>query len=188
MEDLGNGGAAIDNNPLLRLLGPTNPYFENGKSDGRMQELVVDGYAHIAPWGDRYGATPFFQYMSILNADSENQGWMAGADLGSIDLVKLTVMYAHVGRNATMALFTDSDIFEGFTNAKGWYFAAERQLWRGVRVRGAYMISDQLEPTCKLADVLIQLCDAASQDSLLAPYRKTTLDRQRFQLDVMVDF
>jgi hypothetical protein len=187
-EDLGNGGAAIDNNPLFRLLGPTNPYFQNGQSTGRMRELVVDGYATFTPWGDRYAITPFFQYMTLLNADSENNGWMAGAEFGSVDLVRLTVMYASIGRNATMALFTDSDMFEGFTNAEGWYFSAERQLWRGVRVRGAYMLANQLESECKLASTSLALCDTASQIANLAPYRATTLDRQRFQLDLTVDF
>lgn len=187
-EDLGNGGAAIDNNPLFRLLGPTNKYFQNGESMGRMRELVVDGYATFTPWGERFAITPYFQYMQMLTTDSENDGFMAGALFGSVDLVQLTVMYARIGRNATMALFTDSDMFEGFTNAKGWYFAAERQLWRGVRVRGAYMIANQLNEECELADQSLALCDTASQIALLAPYRTTTLDRQRFQFDLMVDF
>ena len=187
-EDLGNGGAAIDNNPLFRLLGPTNPYYQSGESTGRMRELVVDGYASFTPWGERYAITPYFQYMTLLNADSENSGWMAGFEFGSPELVRLTVMYASIGRNATMALFTDSDMFEGFTNAKGWYFSAERQLWRGVRVRGAYLLANQLEKECELASTSLALCDTASQIANLAPYRTTTLDRQRFQLDLTVDF
>ena len=187
-EDLGNGGAAIDNNPLFRLLGPTSPYYQNGESTGRMRELVVDGYANFTPWGERYAITPFFQYMTMLTTSSENLGWMAGVELGSVELVQLTVMFASIGRNATMAIFTDSDMFEGFTNAKGWYFAAERELWRGVRVRGAYMIANQLENECKLAEVSLALCDTATQIANLAPYRATTLDRQRFQFDLTVDF
>jgi hypothetical protein len=187
-QDLGNGGAAIDNNPLFRLLSPNNPYFQDGRSSGRMQELVVDGYINLTPWGERYAIAPYFQYMTLLNADSENTGWMAGVELGSTELVRLTVMYASIGRNATMALFTDSDMFEGFTNAKGWLFAAERELWRGVRVRGAYEISDQREKECALANTSLALCDTASQITNLAPYRMTTLDRQRFQFDLMVDF
>lgn len=188
MEDLGNGGESIEDNPLFRLLSPTNPYFEDGRSQGRMKELVVDGYLTLTPWGERYAITPYFQYMTMLNSDSENDGWMAGMEFGSPELVRLTVMYAEIGRNATMALFTDSDTFDGLTNVKGWVVAAERQLWRGVRVRGAYMVSRQLEAECELADVNLALCDTASQISNLAPFRMTTLDRQRFQLDLQVDF
>jgi hypothetical protein len=190
MEDLGNGGAAISRNPLFRLLGPTNSLFEDGSSQGRTREMVTDAYVNFTPWGERYSMTPFFQYMHMFNVvgGSEDNGWLAGIDLGSAELVRLTVMYASIGRNATNAIFTDSDIFEGFTNAEGWYFAAERQIWRGVRMRGAYMRSRELQGDCALASQSLALCDTASQISDLAPYRKTTLDRQRFQLDLMVDF
>ena len=94
-------------------------------------------------------------------------------------------MYASIGRNATMALFTDSDMFEGFTNAKGWYFAAERQLWRGVRVRGAYMISNQLAAGVRARPTRVAgALRHRVADRRLAPFRTTTLDRQRFQLDL----
>ena len=126
--------------------------------------------------------------MQMLNTDSENDGWMAGAEFGSLDLVRLTVMYASIGRNATMALFTDSDMFEGFTNAKGWYFSAERQLWRGVRVRGAYMVANQLSPSASCERRSLALCDTASQIAPARAVPQTTLDRQRFQLDLTVDF
>jgi hypothetical protein len=188
MEDLGNGGAAIDNNPLFRLLGPTNPLFEDGSSSGRTKELVIDANARFTPWGERWAIAPFFQWMSLINADSENQGWAVGADLGNPDLLKITVMYASIGRNATVSLFTDSDAYEGFTNAKGWYVAAERNLWRGVRLRGAFMRSKQLRANCDLEDQSLALCDTATQDARLSPFRETTLDRYRWQLDVMVDF
>jgi hypothetical protein len=183
MEDLGNGGAAIDRNPLLLPFGGSN-----GKSAGRTQEIVVDTYATFTPFGERFGITPFAQFMTIPNAKSEDTGFTLGFDFGSVDLVKLTLMYAWIQRNATLSLFTDSDLFEGFTNAKGWYVSAERQLWRGVRVRGAYMLSQELNEECHDASKDIHLCDTASQINALGAYRHTTLDRNRWQLDVMVDF
>ena len=186
MEDLGNGGTAIDKNPLFRLLGPTNPLFENGKSDGRTKELVVDAYATMTPWGERWSITPFFQWMSLIDANSENDGFAVGADLGTPDFLKLTVMYAWIGRNATISLFTDSDAYEGLTNVKGWYVAAERNLTKGVRLRGAYMLSHQLQANCD--ENVDALCDTATSVKVLAPYRQTTLDRSRWQLDLLVDF
>jgi len=188
MEDQGNGGAAIDHNPLFQILGPSSPLFENGKSKGRMHELVVDAYARLTPWGERYAITPFFQYMTLLNATSEDQGWVAGVDLGSVQFLRVSLMYAYIERNATMALFTDSDAYEGFTNAKGWYVAAEREIFRGVRVRGVYMFSQQANDTCHDASKNLALCDTASQLSLLDDFRRTTLDRNRWQLDFIVDF
>lgn len=188
LQDLGNGGDAIENNPLFRLLGPTNRLYEDGSSQGRMRELVVDGYARFTPWGERWAITPFFQWMTLLDADSENTGWSAGVELGSIDLLKITAMYASIERNATVSLFTDSDVFEGFTNVKGWYVSAERRLWRGVRMRSAFIYSRQNQDDCDLAERSTALCDTASQISVLGPYRETTLDRTRWQVDLMVDF
>jgi len=186
MEDFGNGGAAIDRNPLFRLLGPTNPLYESGKSDGRSKEVVVDGYATLTPWGERWTVTPFFQWMSILDANTENNGWSVGADFGTPDFLKITVLYASLERNATFSLFTDSDAFDGFTNVKGWYVAAERNLAKGVRLRGAFMRSQQLHADCN--EDVAALCDTASQDARLAPFRETTLDRYRWQVDLLVDF
>ena len=188
MEDQGNGGAAIDKNPLFQLLGPASPLFENGKSKGRMQELVLDAYATFTPFGEAYAVTPFFQFMTLLNAKSEDKGFVVGLDLGSVQLVKITLIYAYIERNATMALFTDSDIFEGFTNAKGWYVAAEREIFRGIHVRGSYMFSQEANDTCHDASKNTALCDTASQLTLLDEYRRTTLDRNRWQLDFIVEF
>lgn len=191
MLDLGNGGAAIDGNPLFNLLaGPPNadPLYEDGSSQGRTKELVIDGYATFTPWGERWAITPFVQYMTLPDADSENTGWAAGVELGSIELLKITAMYASIERNATISVFTDSDSYEGFTNVKGWYVAAERQIWRGVRVRGAFMSSKQNRDECDQEEVSPALCDTATQIGVLAPYRETTLDRTRWQFDVLVDF
>jgi len=187
MQDLGNGGAAINDNPLFRLNCPGSP-CTNGKSTGHTKELAVDAYMTFTPYGERFAITPFAQWMTLLDAKSEDNGFTVGFDFGSLDLVKLTVMYAWIQRNATIALFTDSDLFEGFTNAKGWYISAERQLWPGVRVRGAYMLSQELNEDCHDADKSAALCDTASQISVLGPYRRTTLDRNRWQLDFTVDF
>ena len=188
MEDQGNGGAAIDHNPLFQLLGPTSSLFENGKSKGRMQELVLDTYLRATPWGERYAITPFVQFMTLLNAKSEDKGFLVGVDLGNVEFVRLTLIYAWIERNATMALFTDSDLFEGFTNAKGWYVAAERQLFRGVNVRASYLFSQELNETCHDANKNLALCDSASQNALLGDYRHTTLDRNRWRVDLIVEF
>jgi hypothetical protein len=184
MQDLGNGGAAIEHNPLQIVNGTGT-----GKSGGRLHEIVVDAYLTFTPWGERFAITPFGQWMSILNAKSEDNGWSVGFDFGSESLVKLTVMYASVPRNATVALFTDSDLFEGFTNAQGWYVSAQRALWPGVKVRGAYFFSEVANQNCHAAGRDGNSdCDTATQNVLLDAYRRTTLDRNRWQLDFIVDF
>jgi hypothetical protein len=190
LEDLGNGGEAIRRNPLFVLLGPSSPYYTNGRSNGRLQELVVDAHATFEPWGERYRMTPFFQWTTLPEATSEDQGLVAGLDLGDPSLLELTLMWARLERNSTISLYTDSDIFDGYTNVEGFYVALTRRLAQGITLRGTWSHSQQLHNQC---DAIQQgkpsaLCDTASQISAFGAYRKTTLDRDRFQVDLTVDF
>lgn len=188
--DLGNGGDAIDDNPLFVLLGPDNDLFQSGRSEGRINELVVDAYADFTPWGEKFRITPFFQWTTLLTADSEDQGFSIGADLGTPEFLQLTVMWARLERNGTIALFTDSEMFGGFTNAKGWYVSLQRQLLPHVRLRGSFFHSEQLDDDCEAASGggSLALCDTASQIGEVGQFRKTTLDRTRWQADLVVEF
>jgi len=185
--DFGNTGNAIDNNPLFQLLDSNDPDRTDGSADGQIRELVLDGYATFTPWGERYAITPFVQWTTLLTASKEDNGLAIGFDFGTPELAKLTVMWARIERNGTISVFTDSDMFEGFTNAKGWYVALERQIVDGIRVRGAFFRSHQLESECQegRGD---DFCDTAVQLSNLGYFRETTLDRYRWQLDLLVDF
>lgn len=188
--DLGNGGDAIDDNPLFVLLGPNSSYYQSGRSDGRMNEIVVDAYAHLTPWGERFRVTPFVQWMTLPTASDENMGLAVGVEIGTPDLLQLTVMWARIERNATIAIFTDSELFDGYTNAEGWYVALERRILPRVLLRTAFMESDQVNDECEAADGgrPLALCDTASQIEAFSQYRKTTLDRTRIQVDLTVEF
>ncbi len=190
VQEFGNGGGAISKNPIFFFLGPTSTYFESGESQGRMQEAVGDVYMSFSPFGDMWRVTPYFQYMGTLSGiESQNHGYGIGVDLGSSEFLKLSFLYAMIQRNGTISIFTDSDMFDGFTNARGIYVAAERQLTRSLRMRVAYFKSKEAQPGCAAEDKYPTLfCETAALNPFLADFRKTSLDRWRLQVDMTVDF
>jgi hypothetical protein len=209
---LGNGADAIEDNPTL-CLGPSSGIpagFRthcgpdgNGLGDakGKLEEVVADVYAEYTPFGEKWAIKPFFQWATILGAEEEDDAWSVGAELGSLDLLELTVMYARVERNGTIAAFTDSDLFDGFTNAKGWLVQLQRQLLPGLVVRAAWFRSKMAEDQCRAeasdpgAPAQTFLCGAAgtATDVIgtvpeLYLFRKAQLSRDRWQLDFTVSF
>ena len=189
--DTGNGGDAVDGDPLLVLVGPANPLFTSGTSRGRLKQLTADGFLSFTPFGERYRIQPFFLWSKILTASSENQAWAAGVELGDRDLLKLSFLYGQVERNGTVGIFTDSEIFDGFTNVEGWYAAIERSLTEHVYLRAVYSRSKIEEETCAIAaSGKPELCDTAFAlfPDRLAQFRKTQRDRTRWQVDLNVEF
>ena len=45
----------------------------------------------------------------------------------------------------TIRLFTDSDVFDGRTNGKGWFLYGTRQLWTNVDFNMELFISEELD-------------------------------------------
>ncbi|HVP28926.1 MAG TPA: putative porin [Myxococcota bacterium] len=192
VNDLGNGGDAIDRDPLFVLLNdPQSPLYQSGRTRGQMQELVVDGYLRFTPWGERWAIKPFAEFSTILTAHSEDKAYGIGVELGSLELARLTVLYGNVERNGTVALFTDSDLLDGFTNVKGWNIGLERSLTSFMRARVNYSKTKVGQRDCLLADKDGgALCDTffGFSPSALSDYRKTQRDRIRWQIDLLVDF
>jgi hypothetical protein len=189
-EDLGNGGGAIRNNPLLSLFpGSTN----SGASRGQMREIVYDVFTKITPW-EGWTITPWFQSTHMFDAPSEDWGYDAGFDLAMPTHTKLTFMYASMPRNGTIALFTDSDFFDGYTNARGWGLSLEQQINRWTSLRGTYLQSTERNSACQAFSSTGQseLCDTAfwggAPASALADFRSQVLDRQRILIDLLVKF
>ncbi|HXK21507.1 MAG TPA: putative porin [Myxococcota bacterium] len=191
LNGLGNGGDSVEHDPLLVVLTPSSPLFQTGESKGRMEEVVTSVFATLAPFGPRYAVTPFFQWSSITNASSQNVGWSAGVDFGTPDLLKLTVMYADIERNGTVALFTDSDVFGGVTNAKGWYARIQRQITDAVRVDATFSKSTIAERNCAYNGTTKEvLCDTGLTENpaLADAFNETKLDRLLIQMDLVVVF
>jgi hypothetical protein len=192
-QDLGNGGAAIKNNPINFLLGANSPFFSNGASEGRLQEVVADVYATFTPFGERWAISPSYQWMSIVSTvdHSQNVGYGVGVEVGNAEFLKVSFLYALLERNATVAAFTDENMFDGFTNARGWMVAAERILAPGVSARVRYFQSKLAQADCAAeteSHLPALFCDTTALNPLLAAYRQTSLDRWRLQVDLRVDF
>lgn len=183
----GNGGDAVSENPLLVLSStPTS-----GASDGKLQELVFDGYLRMTPFGERYMIKPFFQYSQILTANGDNDAYALGVELGSeTELVDVTVMYGNIERNGTVAIFTDNVIFDGLTNVEGWYVSAQRKLNDFLSLRGSFSKMKIEEEHCLVNLVEPENCDTsfAAAPALLEQFRQTQRDRVRWQVDMMMAF
>lgn len=194
--DLGNGGDAVEQNPLFYFLtdGQGNP-LERPRSGGRIRELVLDAYATFRPFGEAWPITPFAQYTTLSSAGSERDGTLFGLSIGRSEILKFTAARANLERNAAVAMFTDSDMFDGFTNVKGWHLSLERNITRHVRARLAYMSAETSHEDCQAVSIDGKpglFCDAATDvnlGGLERQYRSSLLDhRQRWQLDFITEF
>lgn len=192
--DYGNGGEAVHHNPIYNLfIAPGADYYETGKARGELREFVGDLFFSVVPFENRFGemfkVTPFFQWMTILNAAHQDKGWVLGVDIGTPDILKLSIISAKIERNATVSIFTDSDFFDGVTNARGWGVSLERRLTKFMKLRGTYLNSRQAEEECAASSHGLPgaFCEFAN-DSRLRAFRKTSSDRERWQLDLTVDF
>jgi hypothetical protein len=106
--------------------------------------------------------------------------------------VKLTAAYAKIERDGTVALFTDSDLFDGLTNVQGWYVILEGHLTRFLRLRGAMMKSRIYHEECLLVSSgrSVSQCDfgLAVNPSFTQAFTRSERDRTRYQVDLTVDF
>ena len=193
MEDLGNGGDAIANNPLFApAFAPGFAFQTSGASRGHARELVYDVFTKIAPW-EGWSFVPWFQLTHMLDASSENYGYSSGFDLYFPTNTRLTFMYASMPRNGTVSIFTDSDFFDGFVNARGWGLTGIQNFNRWTSLRVSYYQSEQRNIACgipfKGLGPNAVLCDTSVWDNpVLALYRRQVLDRERFLVDLSVKF
>ena len=183
----GNGGGAVDENPLYVLSSaPTS-----AASEGRLRQFVFDGYFEVVPF-DRSWLTfrPFWLYSQILTADDDNDAYAAGFTFGELETFRFTALYGNIERNGTVSMFTDSVLFDGLTNIKGWYMLIERRMTPFIRMRGSFGKTRASETSCLVTLTTPESCDTAfaAAPALLEKYRNTQRDRTRWQIDVLVEF
>jgi hypothetical protein len=193
MEFLGNGGDAIDHNPLFApQFAPGFAGQTNGASRGHARELVYDVFTRITP-AEGWSIVPWFQLTHMLDASSENYGYDTGFDLFLPTNTQLTFMYGSMPRNGTISIFTDFDFFEGFVNARGWGLTVVQNLNRWLTLSGQFYTSEQRNVACGISFNGIGpnavLCDESVWNNpVLALYRRQILDRQHFFIDLSVKF
>jgi hypothetical protein len=194
LADLGNGGDAIEQNPLFSELPQVDAFFQRARAAGRIQQSVVDVYMRFRPFGEDWPITPFAQYTTLNSATTELDGWGFGIQIGTPEVLELRAMWARLERNSTVALFTDSDLFDGFTNAKGWHVSIARKLSPNVTLRLTYYSAEVAEEVCvavaeKGRPALF--CDAATAEALNTAFdfRNAYLNhRKRIQIDLTAEF
>ncbi|HTO69264.1 MAG TPA: putative porin [Myxococcota bacterium] len=193
MEFLGNGGDAINHNPLFApAFAPGFDFPTNGASRGHARELVYDVFTKITPW-EGWSIVPWFQLTHMLDASSENYGYDAGFDVFLPTNTQLTFMYASMPRNGTISIFTDFDFFEGFVNARGWGITVIQNINRWVSITGQFYTSEQRNVACGIPFNGIgpnaALCDESVWNNpVLSLYRRQILDREHFFVDLQVKF
>ena len=83
---------------------------------------------------------------SIPGAGKQDTGWGTGIEIG--DKKKLVLIgggYYREEANFSPAQFTDSDLFDGFTNRKGWLVWAARELWPNTELNVTFFQDDPIE-------------------------------------------
>ena len=194
LADLGNGGDAILQNPAFSELSTLSEFWQRPVSAGHIKQGVVDAYVTFTPFGEKWPITPFAQYTTLLSATTEPDGWGFGIQIGTPETLQVRAMWAQLQRNSTVALFTDSDLFDGYTNAKGWYVSAARKLSDHVTLRLSYYSARVDQPLCVAVEEEGKpalFCDSATSQALstAADFRRTSLDhRKRIQIDLTAEF
>jgi len=197
LSDLGNGGDAILQNPAFSELQELEEFYQRPRSSGRIKQGVVDAYFTLTPFGEKWPITPFAQYTTLLSAKTEPDGWGFGIEIGTPEILQVRAMWARLERNSTVALFTDSDLFDGYTNAKGWHVSVARKLSDHVTLRLSYYSSRVAERQCLAleeygdASTPALFCDSATAEALstAADFRRTSLEhRKRIQIDLTAEF
>ena len=85
---------------------------------------------------------------SLLFPGASQQGtaWGVGVEVGDKKkVVMLGSGYWHIEANAFPSMFIDSDLFDGFTNHKGWAVYTSRTILKNTDVSLTLFISDEIE-------------------------------------------
>jgi hypothetical protein len=102
-------------------------------------------------------------FVDGVDVDDEGDAFGFGVELGDAKVVRIGVAYNHVEANGVLGLYTDSDMFDGFTNREGFAVYASHaftpwselklSLWEGEPIKttnsgngdGPYNISESAD-------------------------------------------
>jgi hypothetical protein len=113
-----------------------------------------------------------FDAEAVAGADAEDLAWNVGLEAGDAKRILLVgVNYYEIQANVWPSQFTESDLFDGFTNRKGWAFYAVRQVFTNTELSVALLRSFEIEDDQPTYD-----------DSLV------NAERFRLQTDLLVRF
>jgi hypothetical protein len=124
----------------------------------------------------------------LLGVDEEDLAWGIGLEIGDArKWFKLGGGFFHVEANAVIAQFTDSNLFDGFTNRRGWVVYGSRQLARRTELKITFYDSDAIEDTGASRGCRPQ---AEGDPNLCGPFGSSVenADRMRLQTDLVFSF
>lgn len=125
--------------------------FDHGRA--RIGEIGLHAtFAHDATWP----VTIYGTFVRNFSAESaviggtrvgeEDTAWSLGVETGSSSqLFRVGAGYFHVEANSVIGQFTDSDLFDGYTNRKGFLLYGARVLGPNVELKLTFAQSDEIE-------------------------------------------
>jgi hypothetical protein len=147
-------------------------------SDYTVLELAAySRFNHVEAWP----VMVYGHYARNLDSDSviagigdEDEGWGIGVEVGDkTKYVKLGGGYYHVEANFSPPQFTDSDLFDGYTNREGFLAYASRQLFSNTDLNVTLFSGQEIE-------------DDPAYNSLITD--PDGAERFRLQTDIVVKF
>lgn len=123
-------------------------------------------YAHVAQ---------NLEARSPAGLDDEDIGWGAGVEVGDKKRILLGAGYYHVEANFSPGQFTDSDLFDGFTNREGFLVYAAREVFKNTELNLTLFSGDAIED------------DPAFDLSVIDPDAPSA-ERYRLQTDLVIKF
>ncbi|MBM4381834.1 MAG: putative porin [Deltaproteobacteria bacterium] len=130
-------------------------------SDGSISQLELSAYAkstHVAEWPVLLHAhfTKNLDAVSLPGEGKQDTGWGVALEVGDAkQLALLGVGYYALEADFSPALYTDSDLTDGFTNREGWAFYATRQVLSNTELTLELFMSDALEKSSPLFNTSI---------------------------------
>jgi len=150
-----------------------------------MEFSAYSRFAHVEDWPVLlYGS-----YAQNLEAESppgagdEDVGWGLGVEVG--DKKKYVMLgggYYHLEANFSPAQFTDSDLFDGFTNREGFLVYLSRQLFANTDLNVTFFSGDVIDDGAAFDLNANPVLDPDDED----PF--PSAERYRLQTDIVVKF
>jgi hypothetical protein len=114
---------------------------------------------------------------SPAGVDDEDLGWGAGIEVGDKKRIMLGAGYYHLEANFSPGQFTDSDLFDGFTNREGFLVYASRELFKNTELNVTLFSGEEIEDDAEF-----------DLNALFPDEGVTSAERYRLQTDLVIKF
>jgi len=146
-------------------------------NDYTVYELA--GYGRIKTF-EKWPILVYGHFAQNVNADSiaghQDTGWGAGAEVGDKKRILVGGGYYHLEANFSPSQFTDSDLFDGFTNREGFLVYLSRELFPNTELNLTAFSGEEIDDSAAF--------DIGTVTGTTVP----SAERYRFQTDVVVKF